>query len=137
MGTGVEKVAVCHPLADSLEKVTSASLVPVLVQSVPICVPLLPGLFQKRMLLIKPFSEERKRTPRLTDCPSSPTDAEGVKPAGQIHVLDSGRIDCDAVAGIGSEANTLKKNPRVNKGIRLYFINDTCKNLHFDHFAVS
>ena len=86
MGTGVEKVAVCHPLADSLEKVTSASLVPLLVQSVPICVPLLPGLFQKRMLLIKPFSEDRNLSPRLSDCPSSPTAAAGVIEAGHIQV---------------------------------------------------
>ena len=37
--TGLEKVAVCQPLMDSLVKVTVASSVPVEDHSEPVCVP--------------------------------------------------------------------------------------------------
>ncbi len=42
MGTGVEKVACCQPVALSLVKVTVASLVPVRVHRFPMWVPVLP-----------------------------------------------------------------------------------------------
>ena len=59
IGIGVAKVAVCQPLVVSAVKVTSPSLAPVFDQIVPICVPLLPVLFQKRILFIKPSEVDR------------------------------------------------------------------------------
>ena len=52
MKSGVGRACACHPSAVSLVNTTDVNRVPVLDQMLPVCVPVSPGAFQKRMPVI-------------------------------------------------------------------------------------
>ena len=69
--SGVASVAVCHPLAVSLAKVTVASLLPAADQIEPVWVPLLPAPLKNRICLTVPLRDGVNAMPSSIGAPSS------------------------------------------------------------------